>query len=89
MKKCADMGKIPVSIGIDTWGVDFVLTDKAGKIIGDSVSYRDKRTDNVSVDISDKELYSRTGNEKNGICRSFRGDCIRKYCRTAVISRRI
>lgn len=64
MKKCADMGKIPVSIGIDTWGVDFVLTDKAGNIIGDSVSYRDKRTDNVSVDISERELYSRTGIQK-------------------------
>lgn len=64
MKKCADIGKIPVSIGIDTWGVDFVLTDKAGKIIGDSVSYRDKRTDNVSVSISDRELYSRTGIQK-------------------------
>lgn len=64
MKKCADMGKIPVSVGIDTWGVDFVLTDISGKVIGDSVSYRDKRTDNVSVDISDKELYSRTGIQK-------------------------
>ena len=25
MKKCRELGKIPVSLGIDTWGVDFVL----------------------------------------------------------------
>ena len=25
MKKCADIGKIPYSMGIDTWAVDFVL----------------------------------------------------------------
>ncbi|MBP5791300.1 MAG: rhamnulokinase, partial [Kiritimatiellae bacterium] len=28
------------SIGIDTWGVDFVLLDKDGKLIGDAVAYR-------------------------------------------------
>lgn len=64
MKKCRAAGKIPVSMGIDTWGVDFVLTDASGNIIGDSVSYRDKRTDNVSVSISDRELYSKTGIQK-------------------------
>ena len=25
MKKCAGLGKIPVSMGIDTWGVDYVF----------------------------------------------------------------
>lgn len=64
MKKCSEIGKIPASMGIDTWGVDFVLTDDSGNIIGDSVSYRDKRTDNVKISISDKELYSRTGIQK-------------------------
>ena len=28
MKKCRELGKIPVSVGIDTWAVDFVLLDK-------------------------------------------------------------
>lgn len=28
MKKCALAGKIPYSVGIDTWAVDFVLLDE-------------------------------------------------------------
>ena len=31
MKKCAELAKIPVSVGIDTWAVDFVLLDQADK----------------------------------------------------------
>ncbi len=64
MKKCADKGIIPESIGIDTWGVDFVLVDKNGERIGKAVSYRDSRTDNVELSVSDSELYSRTGIQK-------------------------
>lgn len=26
MKKCRELGKIPVSVGIDTWAVDFVAS---------------------------------------------------------------
>ena len=44
MKKCAELGKIPVSVGIDTWAVDFVLLDEEDKVIGDTVGYRDSRT---------------------------------------------
>ena len=28
MKKCAELGKIPYSMGIDTWAVDYVLLDE-------------------------------------------------------------
>ena len=35
------------SLGIDTWGVDFVLLDKFGQHLGEFVSYRDARTNGV------------------------------------------
>lgn len=66
--KCKEIGKIPVSMGIDTWGVDFVLLDKEGKMIGDAVGYRDARTKDMDKEvygiISEKELYKRTGIQK-------------------------
>ena len=68
MKKCREIGKIPVSVGVDTWGVDFVLLDKDDNKIGQAVGYRDHRTDGmddeVSKIISEKELYGRTGIQK-------------------------
>ncbi len=65
LKRCKEIGKIPVSMGIDTWGVDFVLLDKDNNLIGDAVSYRDSRTD-AMVDelnkfISSDKLYAKTG----------------------------
>lgn len=35
------------SIGIDTWGVDYVLLDRHGERVGLPVSYRDSRTDGL------------------------------------------
>ena len=57
------------SIGIDTWGVDFVLLDKSGKIIGDAVAYRDTRTQGAAEEIEKEvlgfgELYKRCGIQK-------------------------
>lgn len=68
MKKCAELGKIPVSMGIDTWAVDFVLLDGAGKRIGNAVGYRDGRTKGMGEEvyrlIPQNELYGRTGIQK-------------------------
>ena len=65
MKKCAELGKIPSSVGIDTWGVDYVLVDKNGDKVGDAIGYRDDRTIGIEEDvfkiIPEKELYARTG----------------------------
>ena len=47
MRACKDAGKVPETVGIDTWGVDFVLLDEAGRLVGDAVAYRDARTQGV------------------------------------------
>jgi len=68
MKKCTEIGKTPVSVAIDSWGVDFVLLDSKNERLGNAVCYRDSRTkgmeEEVSKLISDKELYTRTGIQK-------------------------
>ncbi len=68
MKKCGEAGKIPLSVGIDTWGVDFVLLDKDGNRLGDAVSYRDDRTKGMDKAVDDiiplSSLYARTGIQK-------------------------
>ncbi|RHR24434.1 rhamnulokinase [Clostridium sp. AF19-22AC] len=68
LKKCKEIGKIPVSMAIDTWGVDYVLLDKDDQILGDTVGYRDSRTngmdEKVYEKISPKALYARTGIQK-------------------------
>ena len=68
MKQCARLGKIPHSMGIDTWAVDYVLLDGQGRRIGDAAAYRDGRTqgmdEKVYAHITEEELYHRTGIQK-------------------------
>ena len=69
MKKCKEIGKIPESMGIDTWGVDFVLLDEQDQLIGDAVGYRDDRTTGVDKlfyeeVMEEDDLYKRTGIQK-------------------------
>lgn len=68
LKKCKEIGKIPVSMGIDTWGVDFVLLDGNDRMLGNAVGYRDKRNngmdEKVYEKISQEDLYARTGIQK-------------------------
>lgn len=58
-------GVVPKSIGIGTWGVDFVLLDKDDHMLGDAVAYRDSRTDGIypvaDAIMSASEVYARTG----------------------------
>ena len=68
MKRCKEIGKIPTSMSIDTWAVDYVLLDENDEVIGDTYGYRDHRTDGVDEEvykiISEPELYERTGIQK-------------------------
>lgn len=59
-------GKID-SIGIDTWGVDFGLLDKHGKLLENPVHYRDARTAGILEKAFEKlpkeEFYQITGDQ--------------------------
>lgn len=70
IKKCCKLGKMPCSIGIDTWAVDYVLLDKGKKILGNPVAYRDKRTNGMDKIVESvipfEELYRKTGIQKQG-----------------------
>lgn len=68
MKECVRLGKIPESMSIDTWAVDYVLLDANDQLLGDTYAYRDDRTNDcdelVYQYISEEELYERTGIQK-------------------------
>ena len=68
MRRCKELGKVPLSVAVDTWAVDFVLLDETGKRLGAAVCYRDRRTtgadDLVEEKISFPTLYGRTGIQK-------------------------
>ncbi len=51
LKACKAMGKVPTTMGIDTWAVDYVLLDKNDQILGDSVAYRDSRTKGMDAQL--------------------------------------
>lgn len=65
LARCRELGKIPATVAIDTWGVDYVLLDKEGEAILPCVAYRDSRTEGIPEEvfsiIPQAELYARTG----------------------------
>lgn len=62
---CSEIKKIPVSVAIDTWGVDYVLLDENEREIMPVQAYRDSRTAGVPTSpdfpFSYEELYAKTG----------------------------
>ena len=54
-----------VSIGFDTWGVDYALLDKNGELIGNPFHYRDSRTDGMMEEffklVPSEDVYNETG----------------------------
>ena len=63
LRHCAEIGKKPSSMGVDTWGVDFVLLDGENNRLGDAVAYRDSRTAGMDAKLreilTEEELYGR------------------------------
>lgn len=61
LKKCLRIRKLPHRIGITTFGVDYVLLDREGKMIDGAISYRDKRTEGGPFPLNPKEQFMLTG----------------------------
>jgi rhamnulokinase len=63
-KASADPGPL-AGIGVDTWGVDYGLLDREGRLLGLPYHYRDRRTEGMmelaDTRIAAGELYARTG----------------------------
>lgn len=62
-------------IGVDTWGVDYGLLDRNGKLIGVPYSYRDSRTTGILEEAfnqcSKEEIFQLTGNQLMEINTAF------------------
>ena len=65
LKRAKELGKVPVSVGIDTWGVDYALLDENDQAIGGIYCYRDARTEKTIPAVHDTipfdKLYEKTG----------------------------
>ena len=65
LKKAKELNKIPVSVGVDTWGVDYVLLDESDTPLEGVYCYRDGRTKSAVPSahrrIQFAELYAKTG----------------------------
>lgn len=65
LARAHEIGKIPESVGIDTWGVDYVLLDQNDQPLGNAYCYRDGRTaaaiPAVHAALPFETLYKKTG----------------------------
>jgi rhamnulokinase len=64
-KAVNEHGLVIASCGVDTWGVDFGLLDRAGNLIGNPYHYRDSRTDGMVEKACElvprEEIFNQTG----------------------------
>lgn len=64
-KAATRFGQKIVSVGVDTWGVDFVLLSKTGEMLGQPYHYRDQRTrgtmEQTFQRVPRSEIFSQTG----------------------------
>jgi len=75
LKLCAQRDLQLTSIGVDTWGVDFGLLDRRGRLVSLPVQYRDSRTEGIheysEPIMSREEIFRRTGCEPWAIASLF------------------
>ena len=82
LKKAADEGVVPDSIGIDTWGCDFAFFGKDGQLLGLPYCYRDSHTEGAQALFFERmpaqEVYSRTGIQFMDFNSLFQLDTLRR-----------
>ncbi|MBQ3866755.1 MAG: rhamnulokinase [Clostridia bacterium] len=65
LKKCRETGRIPDTVAIDTWGVDYVLLDGDKRLLSPVFAYRDGRTAGIPEEVDAvcprDELFRRNG----------------------------
>jgi len=65
LARAAKAGGDYASVGVDTWGVDYVLLDKAGELLGLPFHYRDARTRGMLAEatshVSRETIFAETG----------------------------
>lgn len=65
LEKVKRLGISECVLGIDTWGVDYVLIGSSGEKLADPISYRDKRTlnavQNLTSEYPREYIYKKTG----------------------------
>ena len=65
LREIARAGDSPVSVAVDSWGVDHGLLDEEGRLLGEPYHYRDDRTGAAIGPVHDviapADLYARTG----------------------------
>lgn len=87
MKLCGEMGRVPASAAVDSWAVDFALLDENNNILGDTVSYRDRRTEGISEAVGqlipDETLYAKTGIQKQSFNTIYQLFCVRDMLKRA------
>ena len=47
--KASALGRSIVSVGVDSWGVDYGLVTADGRLVADPICYRDSRTDGAMM----------------------------------------
>ena len=87
LKKASELKKIPETVGIDTWGVDYVLLDEKDEVLDGAYCYRDNRTEesieSVHKLVSFAELYEKTGIAFNAFNSVYQLFCDKKSGRMA------
>ncbi len=65
LRVAADRGIEPVSIAFDTWGVDYALIGRSGRLVHPPTAYRDPRVNAVYQEVreqlTDQRIYERSG----------------------------